>query len=118
MMPCCGECHWHSVDPVQYPSRHSQHCDRLSRRRRSSPGPLLDTERLLAALTLSPQGLRITECRTCFPAPYPSYVAVQRAIRTLRRQQMVVRVARGRYTLTPRYRLFLWEREQNGVFGA
>jgi hypothetical protein len=31
---------------------------------------------------------------------------------------MVVRVARGRYTLTPRYRLFLWERQQNGVFGA
>jgi hypothetical protein len=107
---CCAECHWHAVDPRAYPSVHSPRCDLDERSRRRLPAPRLSADILLTGLLLYPQGLRIAECRQFFPPPWPPYVVVQRLVRKLRRHQMLMRVARGRYALTPRLRLFLWER--------
>jgi hypothetical protein len=109
---CCAECHWHDVDPLAYPSVHSQRCD-LDAGLQKPAARLVSTDRLLTGLLLYPQGLRITQCRELFPAPRPPYHAVQNVVRKLRRHQMVMRVARGRYALTPRLRLFLWERGQD-----
>jgi hypothetical protein len=110
---CCAECHWHAVDRRAYPSFHSPRCDLDAQlRRRGRALRPLPTDILLTGLLLYPQGLRIAECRQFFPEPWPPYRVVQRMVRKLRRHQMLMRVARGRYALTPRLRIFLWERGQ------
>ena len=113
---CCAQCHWHRLDPAEYPAAHSRLCDHDART--ATPLPPLPAEVLVAALVPRPKGLRIRDCQRCFPGPLPAYVRVQALMRKLERGQMVVRVGRGRYTLTPRYRLFLWERRGVVLPGA